>query len=97
MMELLPVIASYHLNGGGGLALNKWASVKSKMDPVLDELLAAYTPEYVDTYRKDTDVSPSLMKNDNQEKLETLKNWFEDGLIDEEEYEGEKRRILNSV
>jgi hypothetical protein len=32
--------AEYHLNGKGGLALTKWASVKSKMDPVLDEMLA---------------------------------------------------------
>lgn len=34
--------AEYHLKGKGGLALNKWASTKSKMDPVIDELLGAY-------------------------------------------------------
>lgn len=34
--------AEYHLRGGGGFALNKWASVESKMDPVMDKLLAAY-------------------------------------------------------
>jgi hypothetical protein len=34
--------AEYHLNGGGGLALNKWASVKSKMTPVVNQLLAQY-------------------------------------------------------
>ena len=34
--------AEYHLRGKGGLSLNKWGSVKSKMDPVIDELLAAY-------------------------------------------------------
>lgn len=34
--------AEYHLRGGGGLALNKWASVESKMDPVMDKLLANY-------------------------------------------------------
>lgn len=34
--------AQYHLNGGGGLALNKWASPESKMKPVIEELLAAY-------------------------------------------------------
>jgi len=32
----------FHLKGGGGLALNKWRSTRSKMDPVIDELLAAY-------------------------------------------------------
>lgn len=35
--------ANYHLRGKGGLSLNKWASTKSKMDPVIDELLAQYT------------------------------------------------------
>jgi len=34
--------AQYHLKGGGGLALNKWASPESKMKPVIDELLLAY-------------------------------------------------------
>ena len=32
--------AQYHLNGKGGFALNKWKSSKSKMDPVIDQLLA---------------------------------------------------------
>lgn len=34
--------AEYHLNGRGGLALNKWASTRSKMKPVIDKLLGAY-------------------------------------------------------
>ena len=34
--------AEYHLNGKGGLSLTKWAGTRSKMDPVLDELLADY-------------------------------------------------------
>jgi hypothetical protein len=34
--------ATYHLNGKGGLDLTKWKSVKSKMDPVIDELLREY-------------------------------------------------------
>lgn len=32
--------AEYHLRAGGGLAPNKWASVKSKMTPVVKQLLA---------------------------------------------------------
>lgn len=32
--------AQYHLAGTGGLAPAKWASTKSKMDPVIDRLLA---------------------------------------------------------
>jgi len=31
--------AEYHLRGGGGLSLMKWQSTKSKIDPVIDELL----------------------------------------------------------
>ena len=35
--------AEYHLRGGGGFALNKWASVESKINPVVNELLAEYS------------------------------------------------------
>lgn len=35
--------AEYHLRGKGGFALNKWASVESKMTPVVKELLAQYS------------------------------------------------------
>ncbi len=34
--------AEYHLTGGGGLDLSKWASVKSKMTPVIEDLLRQY-------------------------------------------------------
>ena len=34
--------AEYHLKGKGGLSLTKWASVKSKMVPVINELLEQY-------------------------------------------------------
>jgi len=34
--------AEYHLKGKGGFALNKWASVESKMTPVVNQLLAQY-------------------------------------------------------
>jgi hypothetical protein len=32
--------ATYHLEGGGGLALSKFDSTGEKMDPIIDELLA---------------------------------------------------------
>lgn len=32
--------AEYHLNGKGGYDLGKWRGTKSKMDPVIDQLLA---------------------------------------------------------
>lgn len=31
--------AKYHLRGGGGLSLAKWASAATKMNPVVDKLL----------------------------------------------------------
>jgi hypothetical protein len=34
--------AEYHLRGKGGFSLVKWASVESKMKPVVDKLLAQY-------------------------------------------------------
>jgi hypothetical protein len=34
--------AEYHLVGSGGFSLMKWQSPKAKMDPVIDELLAAH-------------------------------------------------------
>jgi hypothetical protein len=38
--------AEYHLRGGGGFALNKWASTKSKIDPVIDKLLGGFQAAY---------------------------------------------------
>lgn len=35
--------AEYHLRGKGGFALNKWASVESKMTPVVKKLLGQYS------------------------------------------------------
>jgi hypothetical protein len=32
--------AEYHLNGKGGYDFGKWRGTKSKMDPVIDQLLA---------------------------------------------------------
>lgn len=34
--------AEYHLKGKGGFSLAKWDGTKTKIDPVIDELLAAY-------------------------------------------------------
>ncbi len=34
--------AEYHLRGKGGFSLMKWRGVKTKMDPVIDQLLKDY-------------------------------------------------------
>jgi hypothetical protein len=38
-------IASATYNHSGGLALNKWASTETKLNPVIDELLAGFSRE----------------------------------------------------
>ena len=35
--------AEYHLKGKGGYSMMKWQGVKTKMDPVMDQLLAGMT------------------------------------------------------
>ena len=89
--------AEYHLNGKGGLALNKWASVDSKMDPVINQLLSGYSPEMVDAYRKaiPTNRPKNLNPADNTEnQLRKLKNWLAEGLITQKEYDSEKQKLL---
>lgn len=34
--------AEYRLKGGGGFSIMKWQSTKTKMDPVIDELLSSH-------------------------------------------------------
>ncbi|TKB06675.1 Sbal_3080 family lipoprotein [Desulforhopalus sp. IMCC35007] len=34
--------AEYHLNGKGGFSLMKWQNTKTKMDPIIDEMLKNY-------------------------------------------------------
>lgn len=91
--------AEYHLNGGGGFDLSKWASVDSKMDPVINQLLSGFSPEMVDAYRKaipiNTKKSPKGT-NDAASQLRKLKNWHEEGLITKEEYDLEKQKVLSN-
>lgn len=89
--------AEYHLNGKGGFALTKWASVESKMDPVIDTLLAKYTPQMVDSYRSSIPRNSNPIEDNDStaQKLRGLKSWFEDGLITEEEYNAEREKVLN--
>lgn len=41
------IIASATYDHSGGLALNKWASTKSKIDPVIDELLSDFNDKEI--------------------------------------------------
>jgi hypothetical protein len=35
----------YHLKGKGGLSLTKWQGTKTKMDPVIDQMLSGISPK----------------------------------------------------
>jgi len=85
--------AEYHLNGEGGLALNKWASVESKMNPVIDKLLSHYSPNITHSSRRTTQID-SEKTSDKTAKLRELKQWFDESLISEKEYNDRKHEIL---
>lgn len=90
--------AEYRLTGKGGFSQNKWGSVESKMDPVIDQLLANYTPEKVDANRKtipDSFDSTDKEQGEKSKKLRELKGWFNEGLITEQEYKNEKQKVLS--
>lgn len=91
--------AKYHLRGQGGLSLNKWGSVESKMNPVIDELLANYSPEKVDNYRAEVHdcTTQDQIETETSKKLRQLKAWYEEGLINNEEYQKEKQKVLNRL
>lgn len=81
--------AEYHLKAKGGFSLTKFKRVKSKMDPVIDELLAGYSsPEHA---QKDSVYSANVFAE--LEQLDTLR---QRGVITDEEFEQEKQQLLNS-
>lgn len=49
--------ANYHLRGKGGLSLMKWQGTKSKIDPVIDELLAGAQLSVTPTAATQTDTT----------------------------------------
>ncbi|MGG2395521.1 Sbal_3080 family lipoprotein [Pseudomonas sp. SH1-B] len=49
--------ANYHLRGKGGLSLMKWQGTKSKIDPVIDELLAGAQLSVTATAASQTDAT----------------------------------------
>ena len=96
--------AEYHLDGRGGWDLSKWASVGKKMDPVIDELLSDYTPATVAAFREEIPSASSTSEQSSEpiveanatERLRLLRKWHEEGLITQEEYDAQKKEILNN-
>lgn len=93
--------AEYHLKGKGGLALNKWASVESKMNPVIDDLLANLkidptAPKSIASPERNGGVI-SVQSGDVYSKLSALKRLRDEGMITEQDYEQKKTELLKSM
>ncbi len=80
--------AAYHLRGKGGLSLMKWQGTKSKMDPVIDELLSN-TQLVVEPVAKAQPVSESG-KLSKQERLKQLQQQN----LDYEAYQRAYRQLM---
>ena len=97
--------AEYHLRGKGGFALNKWQKVQTKMDPVIDQLLAGYERDPNATHSPVTPQVANAVPVVNQQietgnstsayaELEQLDKLLSRGIITQAEFDEEKRQIL---
>lgn len=95
--------ANYHMKGKGGLSPTKWAGTRSKILPVIDELFAQVPRrEYVpraSTAAAATAVTPEPTTAKTppalSEKLSTLKDAYDVGLITKDEYETKRKALIS--
>lgn len=80
--------AAYHLRGKGGLSLMKWQGTKSKMDPVIDELLSN-TQLIAEPVTK----APAVSESGKLNKQERLKQLQQQNL-DYETYQRAYRQLM---
>jgi hypothetical protein len=97
--------ANYHLKGGGGLSLNKWANTRTKILPVIDEMLAllpvsdqfvtvsATAPPLI----SEKPVTEGQSKSELARKLSELKDAFDAELITKEEYEAKHKALIDEL
>jgi len=93
--------ANYHLRGKGGLTLTKFAATRSKILPVMDQMLAqvsrpalSATREYVAPAEPDVAQIPAPPNLELSTKLSWLKDALEAGLITKDEYEAKKQALM---
>jgi hypothetical protein len=99
--------AHYHLRGKGGFALNKWASTRTKILPVIDQLLAqvrsgrqavsaavAAPAEATGVQVSNADVVPST---DPAVKLARLKDAYDANLITRDEYDAKRKELIDKL
>jgi len=88
--------AEYHLTGGGGFDLSKWASVKSKMTPIIEELLGQYEKKDVPMRKNNLKKQSAVQKTTIEIKLMKIKKMHNDGLITDDEYSTKRKQLLNN-
>ena len=85
---------NYRLKGKGGLSLTKFKSTESKLDDIVDQLLAGHQAE------PDSSVasvaSDSIFSANVDAELQQLEALRERGIITDEEFEDEKRALLSA-
>ncbi|MEJ0086440.1 MAG: Sbal_3080 family lipoprotein [Pseudomonadota bacterium] len=101
--------ANYHLKGGGGFSLNKWANTRTKILPVMDQVLAQVVrPSGPSIATANPDVPVSLNESSARaadpaptseltRKLSDLKDAFDVGLITREEYESKRKDLITNL
>lgn len=98
--------ANYHLRNKGGLSLTKWASVRSKILPVIDELFAKMKPAGVvsaSSAGAEKETSAAVANADAPAnsalavKLAHLKDAHDAGLITKEEHEAKRKELIDRM
>ena len=86
--------ANYYLKGKGGFSLSKYASTESKLDNVVDQLLAGYDEDPVAAVEPDD--ADSVFSANVEAELAQLEALRERGVITDEQYEDEKEQLLEA-
>jgi hypothetical protein len=89
----------YHLKGKGGLSLMKWQGTKTKMDPVIDQMLSGLVPRSDVAVEKTDNISADLRTNEDKApdlytELTKLDELRKKGVITEEEFAAQKKRLF---
>jgi len=100
----------YHLNGHGGLSLDKWAGTASKLDPVIDAMLqntsSAIGAPLVQTPIRNTELNAASQastpgittsQEDMYTQLTKLDDLRKKGIITDAEFDAQKKKILEAT
>ena len=86
--------ANYYLKGKGGFSLTKYASTESKLDNVVDQLLAGYDEQSMEAVEPEH--SDSVFSANVEAELAQLEALRDRGVITDEQFEDEKEQLLKA-